>query len=154
MIFFHRRRKVKERKSKLLFQQKISLLSENQRIPSLIPGGRAGLCVHCVRACVLPSKPDGHATRRKVDLPTGPFAILEPRDQAIVVQKGIQERRATDFEAQKLKKVRSGCCSVCLLVYAYVRARNWEMDEEARERNMPLVAKATVLETRGYYFLD
>ena len=34
-------------------------------------------------------------------LPTGPFTILEPRDQGIGEFYEVQERRATDFEALK-----------------------------------------------------
>ena len=34
--------------------------------------------------------------------PTGPFTILEPKDQEIAKFYAAKERRATDFEAPKL----------------------------------------------------
>ena len=40
--------------------------------------------------------------------PTDPFTISEPRDQEIVDFYVVQDRRTTDFEAQKLRKGRSG----------------------------------------------
>ena len=40
--------------------------------------------------------------------PTSPFTILEPRDQEIGEFYVAEERRATDFEAQKLCKCLSG----------------------------------------------
>ena len=36
--------------------------------------------------------------------PTGPFTILEPKDQEIGEFYEVQERRATDIEAPKLGK--------------------------------------------------
>ena len=38
----------------------------------------------------------------KLEYPTGPFTILEPRDQEIAEFDEVQERRATDFKAPKL----------------------------------------------------
>ena len=40
--------------------------------------------------------------------PTGPFTMLVPQDQGIGEFYEVQERRATDFEAPKLRKVWSG----------------------------------------------
>ena len=62
--------------------------------------------------------------------PTGPFTILQPHHQEISELYWVPERRATDFEAPKLRKGRSGvtasgrclpCCSfrlICLFCLA------------------------------------
>ena len=51
-------------------------------------------------------------SQSRVPVPTGPWTILEPRDQEIHEFDAFQKRRATDFEALKLTKGRSGFASI------------------------------------------
>ena len=46
--------------------------------------------------------------RAYISYPTDPFAILDPQHQEIWEFYEVQKRRATDFEAPKLWKDRSG----------------------------------------------